>query len=425
LGKSTPSDKVEFWSVGIDGSDLRREFLDSLGRADGARVCFAYSPNGKMVAWIRTFPEKYQEIIIHNLETGEEKTITSAKRHIDELVWVRGDKILYTTERGGFYNVWLVSADGGNPVQVTNGMENISEVKASADGQQIIYLQTRSSSDMWIVNIPEHSSHQITFHEENYYSPHLSPDGRRIAFIFGAPQDQGGEGNLNPSHLYVMNRDGSNRTQLSFGDEVVWGLGWSSNGKWISYSARKLSEPADSFRVYVVESSNPGTPRYLMHGWVSGWIDSTRLNVRLNVQESYIASLDGTPPTMVYDDSTSAFLIQGGKYIIYHDRHKGKDIGVWITEGTKPREEQHKLARLLPWNSRNIKTSGDGKTLYSIRGEEIWRMTLPDGNEERIQADFHGIDDFYNFMPNWDGKEIVLALTRSESKIVMIENLFR
>jgi len=67
---------------------------------------------------------------------------------------------------------------------------------------------------------------------------------------------------------------------------------------------------------------------------------------------------------------------------------------------------QRKTARLLPWNYHNIKLSGYGKTLYSIRGVgEIWRMALPDGKEERIQADFLRVQGFYDFTLLQDGME--------------------
>ena len=419
--------KLEFWSVGIDGTDPRREFVDT-ACSIGWNMCFSYSPDGKKVAWLRTFPENYQEIIIHDLETGKENVITYDKKSIDELVWVRENKILYTTNKSGISNIWMVSADGGDPVQITNGTEPITAVKASADGQKIPYLQQEPTADFWIVDIVQNRSHQISFTKENQYSPRLSPDGKEIAFIVGGPADYSTSGEMgglfNPSHLYIMDRDGGNRRQLSFGDEAVWGVAWSSNGRRIAYGSRKFSEPTDSFRTYVIDPSTPSSPKYIALGFPRTWLDSVRLQVGVN-DTIYLASTDGVSLTKVYDDSTNALLACEGKYIVFHDRHKGKDVGVWIVEGTKPREVQRKTARLLPWNSRNMKLSGDGKTLYSIRGTEIWRMALPDGKEERIQADFLGIENYYDFSPSWDGKEIIIVKWQSNNKIIMMENLFK
>jgi serine/threonine protein kinase len=425
-GYPSPSGKLEFWSVGIDGTDPHREFIDSVSSIKGA-LSFAYSPDGKKIAWLRSFPEMYVEIIIHDLETGQEKTITSDRKLINEVLWVRENQIVYTTNKSGIMNIWVVSAEGGTPIQITKGTDPITAIKGSADGQKIVYLQEMSFSDFYIVNIAENRPRKITFTEENQYSPRMSPDGKEIAFISGGPGDEVSYGRgFYPSHLYVMDRDGSNRRQLTFGDEVVWGLTWSPDGRRIAYGSRNLTEPVDSLRTYLIEPSNPGSPKYITRGEARYWLDSTRFQVKLN-DKFYVTSVDAAPPVEVYDDSTVALITPGGKYLLYQDHRQGKDRKVWwITDATKPRDVQRKIARILPWHIPDIKFSGDGKTAYAVGDVgEIWRIELPDGKEERIPANFLGVDNYYYFSPSWDGKEIIIVKSRQESKIVMIENLFK
>jgi len=427
----SPSGKMELWSVGIDGSDPRREFIDSVhSQNPAANISFSYSPDGERVAWLTSYPEGYEEIFIYNLETGGKKQITHEKKDIDEVTWIQEDKILYTTNRNGIYNIWMVSAEGGEPEQITKGNEPVMGFKASSNGQKLIYGENRRIADLWIVNLTEGNPHQVTFTQENLYAPALSPDGKEIAFLVATPIDGSPDINVGygPTHLFVMDRDGKNRRQLTSGDEVVYSPVWSPDSRKIAYGTRKFAEPADSIRTYIIEMAHPEAPKYVAHGFPDedvGWLDSARIHVNVN-NAIYIASTDGTPPTKVYDDSTYGYLIQGGKYLVFQNRHKGKDLGVWITDGMQPREVQRKNARLLPWNSHNMKLSGDGKTLYSIRGVgEIWRMALPDGKEERIKAEFLGVERFHDFYPSWDGKEIIVVKSRQESKIVMIENLFK
>ncbi len=266
----------------------------------------------------------------------------------------------------------------------------------------------------------------MTSDKENQYIPSFSPDGKKIAYVAGTPSDWPAINyRSGPSQLFVVDRDGSNRQQIAFGNEVISWSRWSPDCKRIAYGARSISEPLDSFRTYVVELSNPGSPRYIAQGNPADWFDNTRIQVIHN-KIVYLVALDGSQQTKVYDDSTTAFFILGGKYILYNDRHKGKDLGVWIVDGMKPRDVQRKTARLLPWNSRNIVVSGDGKTLYSHRGiGEFWRMQLPNGSEERIKSDFLGVEMSADFSPSWDGKEMLIVKRKYESKIIMIENLFK
>jgi Tol biopolymer transport system component len=416
-GDQMPSGRVEFWSMAIDGSDPRREFIDSLHVGydlGGASSSFSYSPDGKQVGWVRSFPG-YSEVIVHDLESGEERSITSDKCYIDEVAWLREDKIAYTTERNGIFNVWITSV-GGSPVQVTRETTSPPKgIKATADGRRLLYLQKNLISDLWIVDIATNRPRRITFGEDLCLYPQFSPDGKQIAFEFRSSDYE-------PWHIAVMDRDGRNRKQISFGDEVATDPVWSTDGRWIAYQSRKMSEPEDSARTYVFEPSNPGAPKFIANGQVNDWIDSTRFHVFVK-GITYVTSIDRAPLTKVYDDSTLAFYTEGGRHIIYLDRRKGKDPDQWwIVDGTSPRDVQQKTARRL------VKSSGlvlRGNTCYWLTGVgEVWRMTIPDGKPTRIQADFLGVDNYEYFSPSRDGKEVIIGKWRHNASMVIIENLF-
>ena len=314
--------------------------------------------------------------------------------------------------------MWTVPAGGGKPVQITNGVQPALGVKASADGERIVYTLQKSVSEFWIINIEMNRAQQIPLTEEDHYSPRFSPDGKKIACAVGA-------GGYTPYHLFVMDRDGGNRRQLSFGDEVAVQPRWSPDGKKIAYRSRKFAEPDDSNRTYVIDPSNPGSVKYVTDGVPMRWLDSLRIQVLVG-NTVYLVSLDGAQREEIYEDSTRATIIQGGKYILFNDYHEGKSGGLWIVDGSKSREEQRKTARLLPRKPDPYKLDDDGKILYSIKHPgELWRMRVPDGKERRIEADFLGVQFYNNFDPSWDGKEVIITKPRNVSNIVMIENLFK
>jgi hypothetical protein len=224
-----------------------------------------------------------------------------------------------------------------------------------------------------------------------------------------------------------MDRDGTNRRQLSFGEETIDRFRWSPDGRRIAYGARKVSEPDDSLRTYILELSNPGSPKYISRGTPNTWLDSVRLPVVIKGRQ-YLTSIDGVPPTPVFDDSSNAVFVYGGKYIIYRDLRQGKDTTAWwIVDGTKTWDVGREKARLLPLHAGiGLKMQGDGKILYYLRRPgELWKLGLPDGKEERLPADFLGVQYLGHVNPSWDGKEFIITVPRFPNNIVMIENLFK
>jgi len=418
-----PSGKIEFWSSAKDGNDRRSEFVDTIHIGLGGNwfvSSFSYSPDGKEIAWIRTFPGNYSEIVIHNLETGQELQATSEKKVIDEVAWAGEDHIAYTSNRSGVLNVWMVSAGGGSSVQITRESMPVLGVKCSADGKKLLYTLSNEVTDVFTVNIDEKRAHQITFRDEYQSMPQFSPDGKLIAFVVGGWYNS-------PSHLFLMDRDGGNRRQLTFGEECVILPMWSPDGRRVAYAMREVSEPADSFRTHIMEPSNPSSQKFIGRGTPQPWLDSVRFQLLVD-GTVYVTSVDRAPLTRVCDDSISGNFVRGDKYIVFRDLHQGRNQNKWwVVDGKTPRGMQNRTAKPLNWPFGSFKgDEAGGRAIYTLSDAGvIWRMELPHGKPERIKADLLGVDASYNFSPSWDGKELLIVKKRSSPKIIMLENVFR
>jgi len=223
-----------------------------------------------------------------------------------------------------------------------------------------------------------------------------------------------------------MDRDGSNRRQLSFGDENVAGISWSLDSRWIAYGSRPRTESADSYRTYIVEPADPGPPRYVALGYACPyvpWIDSSRIEV-IWIKATYLVSLDGTPPVRLSHDFHWANPIKGGQYTIFGDFDWTEKGEVWINTGIRHPDELKKDARLIRLDPyRGVRISGDGNYLFTRRGpKDLWIMKLPDGEWDRVDATFP--EGMSEYSPGWDGNELVITKVRESRKMVMIENLF-
>jgi Tol biopolymer transport system component len=251
------STRKEFsiWSVKPDGSDQRREILDTLtGTVD--RIDFDWSPEGKSIVWLRSFPEGYQEIMRGDLETGKETQLTYDKENIDEVCWTSNDQIIYSSNKSGNTNLWMIPASGGQSIQITKGSGPDLGMSISADGKKLLYLQSQTVGHLWRGATNGHETRQLTTDERNITWPSFSPDGRQIAF---------GMSDNDPlkstSHIYVCDRDGNSRRQITTGDEIARWPTWSPNGKWIAYYAMKSGQSTDSAIIYIVDQADPGIPR--------------------------------------------------------------------------------------------------------------------------------------------------------------------
>ncbi|WP_159520052.1 TolB family protein [Sunxiuqinia indica] len=118
------------------------------------------------------------------------------------------NEVLYVAQRGGsnVFNIYKNSIDGGKEVALTNSQpgEHVDGCEFSPDGKYIYYNGSKSGTmQLWRMK-PDGSDHeQITFDEYNDWFPHISPDGKWIAFI-SFPADI--ESNSHPSYKRVMLR---------------------------------------------------------------------------------------------------------------------------------------------------------------------------------------------------------------------------
>jgi len=415
-GFPSKSGNKEIWSVKPDGSDNRLEFVDSVGTNEG--LCsLSWSPDGQSVAWLRTFPQGHQEVIVRELATGKERQLTFDQKSIDEVCWTRRDEIIFSSNKAGNSNLWMVPVAGGLALQITKGSGGETGMQISADRKKLLYLQTNWNAYLWIANSDGSGARQITFDERLIFGPSFSPDGRRLLINMNDP---------NPTssfRIYLMNRDGSNRQQLSLDSETAYSAAWSSDGQWIAYNSSPGSAPMDSSNVYLIAASNPTAPRLLGRGYRIWWINPKTLAVSRQ-SKNWLLSIDGAPPQKFYEDSTLAYPILEEKYVLFKDYRKGRE-GWWIGPvaglngpSTGPPK------KILPENF-FVTIAPNGKFLLYLNVSEVRKMSLPDGKEQSFPVHLSEWQFNFGIGVSYDGKEIVYVEPRVRAKLVMIENVFK
>ncbi|MCX6143682.1 MAG: protein kinase [Ignavibacteriales bacterium] len=408
------SGKLEIWSIKPDGIDERLEFIDSISVR--GTVSLSVSPDGKSVVWLRTFPEgNYQEAVVHNLATGKERQVTFDKKNIDEVCWTRNDQIIYSSNKSGRLNLWMVPAEGGAPVQITKGIGPDNGMKISSDGKKLLYFQSQQMGDIWISDLEGRNPKQLSIEGRMAIEPAISPDGNSIAVSLstGNPLD------FSVFELYVMNRDGSSRQQLTRSNSLAVYPRWSPDGKRLAFTVSQISGgSAVNTKAFVFDMANPGKPVEVGRGVAMRWQDQNELLV-FDSTGTWRYSLDSSGKKELLDDAFRTFPLPGNQYVLRFSETPGKE-GAWLSSMDKKKEAR----RLLDGKLTEFRAAPNGKFLLWARiSGEFWRISLPDGKRERLPITISGINN--GFSVRQDGKEIVYAVERNVGKLVMIENLFK
>ncbi len=411
------SGKSEFWTMKPDGSDKRLELRDSTSAlATGAVAAVCWSPDGKSIAWSRTFPDQTQELITHELGTGKERQLTSDGKPISDIVWTPQNMIIFSSSRGGPTNLWMISPEGGEPVQITRGPGTDLSGLISEDGRRFVYTQGQGVSQLWTINPDGSDLKQITFADERILDAAISPDRKLIAMVMGDP-----DYHKNERHLFVMDRATGSRQQLTSGDEYIQLPFWSPDAKWIAFGWRTLQEPTDSTRICLLEVKNPENRRVMGKGYYIWWLNATEFLIARETQY-WRSSITGSDFKPCYEDSTYTipFNTPAGNYFFIDD-HRYDRRGLWILTEERQRKQQQptKLISEIP----GYRVSYDGKVVDFLQGpDEWWRMSLPSGKRTFIRKwppNGTGVDRSY------DGKEYLLTMTQGRMRLMLIEDLFK
>lgn len=410
---------IGFWTAMHDGSDRRCEFVDTIAVRAGTRFAWSWSPDKKSLAWTRNYIGGYTEIIIRDLETGRVRQLTFDKKFADDPVWTRNEHIVFSSNRGGNVNLWVVPSSGGEPVQLTRGSGPDSPLWISPDCRRMIYSEVQDLGHIKLGDLRNGSVRQPTVDECLRFSPTISPTGAFIAFA----SKEENEYSIR-TDIYVMDRQGSETRKLTDGPEFKSNPSWSRDEKWITYGAQQPADPPDSSCVYVINVENPSQPRLIGKGFTASWFNEKEFIVR-TLTRSYRGSIDRPDLVRIAEDSVRVLPILDGKYIYVYDNRVGRK-GAWITAAQSYELYGLKEAKLLVRAPFFGAIARDGRDLIYFKpggAHDLHRISLPDGKEERISWAFPGLGSVFSVRQ--DGKEIVYTELYRKTRFVIIENLFK
>ena len=152
-----------------------------------------------------------------------------------------GEKIVFISDRTGNDEIWIMNYDGTNQRQLTFNEEKRDNFPSfSPDGQEIVFSSVEIGSlnlnwDIWIMNRDGTNQRQLTFDKDIDAFPFFSPDGKEI--VFTSERGDVKDDILVFSHIWIMNRDGTNQRQLTFNKRFDANPSFGPSGKEIIFDS--------------------------------------------------------------------------------------------------------------------------------------------------------------------------------------------
>src|ERR1044071_4028897 len=168
--------------------DLAREKADILNTdfATSNNNDHVLSFDGKMIGISHHSKEDQNKSIIYVLRAdgGKPRRVTSKGPSYLHGWSPDGRFLIYTGERNGEFDIYKVSAEGGEETRLTDakGLDDGSEY--TPDGKYIYFNSNRTGGmQLWRMKPDGGDQEQVTSDEYNNWFPHVSPDGKWIMFL--------------------------------------------------------------------------------------------------------------------------------------------------------------------------------------------------------------------------------------------------
>jgi Tol biopolymer transport system component len=178
-----------------ESRNLQISVIDDTGTAERQLTSGAsgsrhpdWSPDGTRIAYTvqessSTCPEPNSNIFVMDVSEGDRQRLTEGCGEGNRMPdWSPdGTRILFTSERSGAAQLYVMQADGTGETKLADG--EASYAKWSPDGERIAFVR---GAEVWVMDA-DGSDQTVVYDRSQWFvtGPEWSPDGSRIIFTDG------------------------------------------------------------------------------------------------------------------------------------------------------------------------------------------------------------------------------------------------
>jgi Tol biopolymer transport system component len=231
-----PPDRIVFsrvtsglWTINADGSGATQ--LTTEGNDHTPDV----SPDGGTILFSSTNGGIESDIFTTDIDGSNRSQLTGAStaggESFDPEFSPDGGRIVFHSDRGvgGTLQIWVMDADGSNPVQLTTSGNN-AWASWSPDGNQIAFVSNRDGNfEIYVMDDDGANQTRLTNNSAAEFDPAFSPDGTKIVF----DSNRNGPG----YDVFIMDDDGTDQTRLTTNAANDFYPAWSPDGLFIAFTS--------------------------------------------------------------------------------------------------------------------------------------------------------------------------------------------
>ena len=149
--------------------------------------------------------------------------------------------LVYTGGRNNEYDIYKIASDGsGEEINLTNSKGLDDGPEFTPDGKTIFFNSVRGGNmQVWKMGADGSSPGQVTRDEYNNWFPHISPDGKWIAFIsFPKEVDPADHPYYKRTYLRLLPIEGGTPKVIAYiygGQGTINVPSWSPDGKFLAF----------------------------------------------------------------------------------------------------------------------------------------------------------------------------------------------
>ncbi len=254
---------------------------------------------------------------------------------------VNGGRIAFTCTRGDYNQICMVNRDGTGLTQLTDMAASNYYPVFTRDGASLLFSSNRNGPfDLYLLSFGEKQLLQLTNNVGNVVSPDYSPDGRTIVFT----NSVGGA----PSAIWMVNADGLNPRLVYTGTSTIVATAWSPNGEKIAY-AMSMGTPQE-YEIFIMDSNGKNHVRLsqglLGIGGSIGWDpDGSNLLIYAGpFGDKNIFKIDANTGqfTQLTDGGNNAGAIYSpdGRYIVFNSLRNDDQADLYIMRSDGTNQQQ-------------------------------------------------------------------------------------